>query len=105
MLKSALQRSADAALRDAAAPSIRTWVRALLGDARFERIVVTEEPCADPDCPPLETWIALVGGVDEPDRRLRVPRPMRYVGADDVAAAVRPLLDGTIDAVAAEGCC
>lgn len=105
MLKSALKRSADAALRDAAAPSIRTWVRALLGDARFDRIVVTEEPCADPDCPPLETWIALLGGVGEPDRRLRIPRPMRYVGADDVAAAVRPLADGTIDASPPDACC
>ncbi len=104
MLKAALDRSADAKLRDAAARSIRMWTVALIGDDRFERVVVTEEPCADPECPPAETWIDLLGS-KEGDRRLRIPRPMRYVGADDVALAVRAFLAGAPDPSASDSCC
>ena len=104
MLKAALDRSAEAKLRDAAARSIRMWTVALIGDALFERVLVTEEPCADPECPPAETWIDLLGSKDG-DRRLRIPRPMRYVNADDVASVVRSFLAGAPDPSSSDSCC
>jgi hypothetical protein len=103
VLKAALDRSAEAKLRETAARSIRVWIAAALGDDAYDRLVVVEAPCADPDCPPAETWIELLGGAAG-DRRLRIPRPMKYVGADDVAAAVRAYRAGA-NVAPVDSCC
>lgn len=104
MLKAALERSEEALLRDRAAPAIRLWATLFLGDGRSDRLRVSEAVCADPDCPPIETILAFEGGVDD-GVRVRIPRPMRRLGPDDVAAALRPIRDGVPPADPSGSCC
>jgi hypothetical protein len=104
VLKAALKRDAAAAARELLLPTIRTWVRSILGDERVDRLIVAEARCADPDRPPLRTRIDFVGGEDD-GRAVEIPRPMRYIERDDVAVALRPLLDGSYDGPPADSCC
>ncbi|HYC77805.1 MAG TPA: hypothetical protein VEI02_09275 [Planctomycetota bacterium] len=101
MLKASLARR-DGSTPDMG-PTVRTWVRGLLGDAAFDRLAVTEIACPDPDCPPLETVLHFFGGAAD-DRRVRIPRPLRYLDRDDVVHALRPLLRGE-PLPDVEGCC
>ena len=51
----------------AAVARVRAWSEAVIGPAEERRIMVTELPCTEPGCPPIETVIAFstAGGTSQ----------------------------------------
>ncbi len=79
---------------DEARARIRGWV-AELGLDRDDGVVMIQElRCAEPDCPPVETVIALLANGDAGQTR-KLPKAASDVTRDDVAQAFASGSHGT----------
>jgi hypothetical protein len=87
-----------------AAGRIRRWVEEILPAEETATLLVTQLTCSEPDCPPIETVIALIGG--PAPRTWKIPRPATEITAGDVAAALARLPDAAHAGHAPRpGCC
>ena len=70
-------------LQSAALRQVEAWTRERFSLPGEVAVLVTELPCAQPGCPPLETVIAFWTA---PDRRhhYKVFKPVQQVRADDL---------------------
>lgn len=74
--------------RDATA-RVRAWVRELVGADADATVVVSELTCGDPDCPDLETVIAVAFPGEEP-LKVKFPKPARDVRRAELVPLLRP---------------
>jgi hypothetical protein len=65
--------------------ALKQWVGATFGLDDQTTILVTELRCSEPDCPPLETVIALLRP-NMPAQQYKLPKAIPDVTAADVAA-------------------
>jgi hypothetical protein len=75
----------------ARASTIKGWVRDHLSLDDTTTVVVSELTCAETDCPPIETVIAVMD--TDGTRKVTIHKPLAEITGDDVAAALHP--DGT----------
>lgn len=65
------------------AATIKRWVEEMFPLTEQTSVMVTELHCSEPDCPPIETVIALMTAGSEP-RKLKLHKPMADVRREDV---------------------
>jgi hypothetical protein len=88
-VRTVLNRRADAAkLRD-----IKAWTREVLRLSDEVAVMVTELKCSEPDCPPLETLIAVLHGSSR-TAQYRIAAALDAVDWPQVAAALLGRSDG-----------
>jgi hypothetical protein len=66
----------------AATARVKAWTSAALRPDDTRTILVTELACTEPDCPPVETVIAVLG--DGEPQRWKLHKPVAAVTRDDV---------------------
>jgi len=67
-----------------AAERVREWVREVLGLSPDTQVMVTELHCTEPDCPDVETVVAVLAPGDA--RKLKLLKPIGEVTREDVLA-------------------
>lgn len=68
----------------AAVARVKAWVTAIVGADDERTVVVSELACSEPECPPVETVIGLLG--DGVPQRWKIHKPVAAVTEDDVRA-------------------
>lgn len=68
--------------------AIKQWVTDLLRLPATTTVVVMELRCAEPDCPPVETVIALLD-TGKPTRQYKLHKAINDVTASDVVALLQ----------------
>lgn len=67
---------------------MKQWVQQVFGLSDDVTIMITELRCSEPDCPPLETVIALLTA-SAPVRQYKIHKAIAEVAYQDVAQLVR----------------
>jgi uncharacterized protein YlaN (UPF0358 family) len=76
----------DSSTRRVASRALKELARELLGLDDDEVVMVTELQCTEPNCPPIETVIAVLRvGVQ---RQIKIHKPLVEVTEADVKAAI-----------------
>ena len=73
--------------RATASRRVREWSRVILEATDDETVVVSELRCTEPECPPVETMIALLRSGTEP-RKVTIHKPVSEVTELDVRSAL-----------------
>ena len=63
---------------------VKDWVREALHLGDDTTLMVTELRCTEPDCPPVETVIALME-ITQPGRQYKMHKPLAQITRDDIA--------------------
>jgi hypothetical protein len=74
----------------AARQRIRSWVAECLRLTEADTVMVTELRCHEPDCPPIETVVALLRA-GEGTRQYKLHKPASDVVRSDIEALVEPV--------------
>jgi hypothetical protein len=74
-----LRRESNARL----ASQVKTWVTEALHLDTETTLLVTERQCSAPDCPPVETVIAVMPP-EQPIQQYKIHKPLHEITLDDV---------------------
>jgi hypothetical protein len=80
------------------ARQIKTWVAEALHIDGETTLLVTERQCSAPDCPPVETVIAVME-TQQPIRQYKLHKPLAEITPEDISAltTVQPKIVGAVE--------